>query len=1025
MIDRILVFIMGILVIITTIWYFFGSKKRQEATLSAQGMQEINVTVKGGYDPAIIELSTNIPIKIHFNRQEASDCSTRVIFPNLGISKMLGAFETTTIELPPLDTGEYEFTCAMSMLKGKLIVSSKDTAMEKNIGKSEPQPQKHSFDDHFHTMKPQKRGELIAKAINNADNGQEITVVVKGGYSPQIIEVDIEKPLKIFYDRQEEGGCSSEIHIPALNITQQLPAYNVTTVEVPPLKEGEYEITCGMDMLKGKIVAKKISPVHEKRKVGLQKINSFIPPITEDYYLTNIHCPSCIKPIETTVTSLTGVESANVNMNTNLLTVTYIPDLVTSTEIKNAVTTSGYKTSSLEENIPSTDPRIEEQRLKQKELKHIKFITLLAFIFTLPVLLFMEHTYLGLVLPNIYLTTLGSNIGLLITTSIIYFYSEKDFHITGLYAIKHRSANMDTLVSLGTSAAYWYSFIVISLETFFPKLGITGDSYLDVVAIVTTLILLGRYLEIRAKSQTGNAIAKLLDLQAKTAFVIRNNVESEISLENIQLDDLIIVRPGQKIPTDGVITEGVSSVDESMITGESLPVNKKEGDKVIGATINQTGTFKFKATGIGKSTVLAQIIKMVEHAQTSKAPIQRLADKVTAIFVPIVIMSSIFTFIMWYSIIGNATLALLNAIGVLIIACPCALGLATPTSIMVATGKGAENGVLIKDAESLELTKRIQLLALDKTGTLTKGKPVVTDLITINDFTSTDDLLSITASIEKNSEHPLAHAIVDYAEEKGLSLQTLTAFTALRGKGVSAQLNGEVIIIGNAKLMKDNTVDHEKYLKQLNGLAEEGKTPMFIAKNGVLIGIIAVADTLKGNAIEFITKLQQLHIEPVMITGDNDKTAKTIASKVGITKFYSEVLPGDKANIIVDLQKSKKITGMVGDGINDAPALAQADVGMAIGNGTDVAIESADIVLMNGDLMAILTAVKLSKDTISNVKQNMFWAYIYNIIGIPVAAGILYPFGLLLNPIIAGFAMAFSSVSVVLSALRLKRWKLK
>ncbi len=461
-----------------------------------------------------------------------------------------------------------------------------------------------------------------------------------------------------------------------------------------------------------------------------------------------------------------------------------------------------------------------------------------------------------------------------------------------------------------------------------------------------------------------------------------------------------------------------------MITGESIPIKKNVNDQVIGATINQTGTFTFRATKVGKETVLSQIINMVQEAQTSKAPIQKLTDQVTSWFVPAVIDIALITFIFWFSILDNPTLALLNAIGVLIIACPCSLGLATPTSILIATGKGAENGVLIKGASSLEITKRMQILAMDKTGTITYGKPKVTDIIVFNDSNNAKDILLKVASIEKRSEHPLASAIVEHAKKQNLELLEISAFDAIKGKGVKAKINNDLILVGNSKILESNSVSFDEARTTFDSLADQGKTPMYVAINGSLEAIIAVADTIKENAIDFITDLKKMGIEPVMLTGDNTKTANRIAHQVGIEKVYSDILPGNKARIISELQKSG-IIGMVGDGINDAPALAQADIGLAVGTGTDVAIESADIVLMNGDLMAIITAIKLSKDTIKNVKENLFWAFIYNIAGIPIVAGVFSVFGFILNPIFGGLAMAFSSVSVVLSALRLKLWKLK
>lgn len=1016
MIDKIIVFILGIVLIFVSSWYFFGSKKTGKAKIKS-GIQEINILVKGGYNPPIIQINPGLPTKLIFDRQEASDCSSRIIFSGLGISKTLAAFDETVIDIPPLEEGEYDFACAMNMLKGKLIVSSDSQDSIDDFAE-----QSMVIDVHQHPTKPIKRNEYkkVAKMINNSS--QEIDVTVRGGYNPPVIEILANKPLTINFDRQEDSGCSETVRLPELNISKKLESFAVTSLEIPALEVGEYEMTCGMNMLKGKIVVVETGKISNLSPV---KISPLIPPVKEEFYVENIHCPSCVVPIESAVKNLNGVENAAINMNTSILSVTYVPDIVKTSVIQTAVQDEGYAIKSLEVDDGEKDKVEEEKELRRKELQHITKITVISLVFAIPLLVDMVHHIFGVPLADWYLNSLGHGLSLLAFTSVVYFWPGKDFHISGLYALKNRSANMDSLVSLGTTAAYWYSFVIVIFETFFPNSGIEGELYFDVSAIVIGLILLGRYFEIRAKSQTGAAIEKLMNLQAKEAVVIRDGKEIIIPLDEIREDDVIIVKPGQKIPTDGVIIEGESTIDESMVTGESLPTNKGQGDEVIGSTINQTGAFKFKATKLGKETVLSQIITLVQNAQTSKAPIQKTADKITSWFVPVVINIAILTFIVWYSIIGNPNLALLNTIGVLIIACPCALGLATPTSIMVATGKGAEKGVLIKGADSLEITQKLTTLALDKTGTLTYGKPVVTDIIRLNKGIDEFELLRISASIEQNSEHPLAKAIIDRAEADGVELKSTTEFNAVKGKGIIAVLDNKKYIIGTNRLMKENGLDADLHEEQYSKVASEGKTPMYIATEKELLGIIGVADTIKSTAKDFISKLKSYNITPIMITGDNRLTAEAIASQVGIEKIFAEVLPGDKSNIVKSLQKSGNIVGMVGDGINDAPALAQADVGIAIGTGTDVAIESADIVLMSGDLLGILTALQLSKATISNIRQNLFWAYIYNILGVPIAAGVFYGFGLLLNPIIAGAAMAFSSISVVLSALRLKRWEPK
>jgi len=550
-----------------------------------------------------------------------------------------------------------------------------------------------------------------------------------------------------------------------------------------------------------------------------------------------------------------------------------------------------------------------------------------------------------------------------------------------------------------------------------------NDLYYETAGIILTLITLGKYLETKTKGKTSEAIKKLMGLAPKTARVIRNGQETEISIDEVAVDDIVIVRPGEKMPVDGVVVEGMTAVDESMLTGESIPVEKTVGDNIIGASINKNGTIQYKATKVGRDTTLSQIIKLVEDAQGSKAPIAKMADIISGYFVPIVIGLAILSGLAWY--IGGQTgiFALTIFISVLVIACPCALGLATPTAIMIGTGKGAENGILIKSGVALETTHKVQTIVFDKTGTITEGKPKVTDII-VTEGISKDKLLLLTASAEKGSEHPLGEAIVKEAEDKGLTLLNTNNFTAIPGRGIEVMVDGKKLLAGNKKLMNERNIDLGFLAETSNELASQGKTPMYIAINNQITGIIAVADTVKENSVKAIQKLHKMGIEVAMITGDNKRTAEAIAKQVGIDRVLSEVLPEDKANEVKKLQDEGKKVAMVGDGINDAPALAQADIGIAIGSGTDVAIESADIVLMRSDLMDVPSAVEVSKSTIQNIKQNLFWAFAYNVAGIPFAMGILYLFGgPLLNPMIAAAAMSFSSVSVLLNALRLKRFK--
>jgi Cu+-exporting ATPase len=584
---------------------------------------------------------------------------------------------------------------------------------------------------------------------------------------------------------------------------------------------------------------------------------------------------------------------------------------------------------------------------------------------------------------------------------------------------------MNTLIAVGTSAAYIYSITATFFPSVFEVKGYEAHVYFDTAAAIIVLILLGRLLEARARGHTSEAIKKLIGLQAKTARVVRDGAEVDVPIEDVEVGDVIVVRPGEKIPVDGVIKEGYSSVDESMITGESIPAEKNAGDTVIGATINKTGSFKFEAAKVGRDTMLSQIINMVQEAQGSKPPIARLADLIAAYFVPTVIGIATLTFIIWFFFGPEPALtyAVLNFIAVLIIACPCALGLATPTSIMVGTGKGAENGILIRGGESLETAHKINAIVFDKTGTLTKGEPEVTDILA-GEGSTERDIVFYAASSEKGSEHPLGEAIVKRAAEMGVSLEDPKDFKAVPGHGIKAQVGGKGVLLGNEALMRDESVSLDNLGEKAEVLALEGKTPMFVAIDGKAAGIISVADTLKEGSTDAVKRLHDLGIEVVMLTGDNKRTGEAIAREVGIDRVLAEVLPDQKAEEVKKLQAEGKVVAMVGDGINDAPALAQADVGIAIGTGTDVAMEASDITLIKGELNGVVTAIQLSKATLRNIKQNLFWAFAYNTILIPVAAGVLYPvWGILLSPIFAAFAMGMSSVTVVTNALRLRKFR--
>ena len=753
-----------------------------------------------------------------------------------------------------------------------------------------------------------------------------------------------------------------------------------------------------------------------------------------------MYCGSCVSKIEKELKQKSGVISASVDLGTESAIIKYIPRLVKLDDLKNVIEKLGYETYPIagfkqeKETIEKvTNEKIEEpvdenQAARGKEYKTLMKKFIFAAILSVPAIIFSYPDLWGFP-PNLQkgselLNYIWIAIGLLALP--VMFWSGSQFYTGAWAAFKNRSANMHTLIATGISAAWLYSAVAVLFPGIFPTEQL-ADVFFDVVFVVVTLVVLGMALEIRAKGKSSEAIKKLIGLQAKTARVLRNGNEIDLPIEEVVLDDIIIVRPGEKIPVDGEIIDGSSTVDESMITGESIPVEKHTGDEVIGASINKTGSFKFRATKVGKDTVLAQIIQMVEQAQSSKAPIQRVVDNVSGYFVPAVIIIAIFSFVIWYVFgpVPQLIYALIVFVTVLVIACPCALGLATPISLMVGVGKGAENGILIRSGEALETAHKLNSIVLDKTGTITEGKPSLTDVITANSF-SENDVLSLSASVEKSSEHPLAEAIVNGAKDKSLQLYDAVNFNAIPGHGVEAKVNNRKIFLGNLKMMKNFSIELNGLEEQSRKLADEGKTPIFVAIDNKAAGIIAVADTVKSDSKEAIAKLKKLGLEVVMITGDNSRTANAIAKQVGIDRVLSEVLPEDKAFNVQKLQNEGKKVAMVGDGINDAPALAQADIGLAIGTGTDVAIEASDITLIKGSLKGVVLAIQLSKATMKNIKENLFGAFFYNGLGIPIAAGLLYPFfGLLLSPLIAGAAMAFSSVTVVTNANRLRKFKAK
>ncbi|MGH2066175.1 heavy metal translocating P-type ATPase [Aerococcus urinaeequi] len=744
---------------------------------------------------------------------------------------------------------------------------------------------------------------------------------------------------------------------------------------------------------------------------------------TQTFAIEGMTCASCAQTIEKAVGKLSGVDKASVNLATEKMQVSYNPSAISVSDVTGAVSNSGYA-AVLETTETQDNSRAEKREKKEKRMKQLSNRFGISIIFTIPLLIISMGPMVGMPLPNIVdpmINAFNFSLLQLILTLPIMVVSWEYFQ-KGFKTLFKGHPNMDSLIALGTAAAFVYSLAA----TIGIGLGYGNFSdllYYEVTGVILTLHTLGLFLEERSKGQMSSAIEKLVNLVPKKARVIRNGVEQEITVDEVALGDVIRVRPGESMPVDGVVVEGRTSVDESMLTGESIPVEKESGDEVIGASINKNGSIDYRATRVGSDTTLSQIIKLVEDAQGSKAPIARMADIITRYFVPIVIALAVLAGIAWL-IAGQSGIFILSVIiTTLVIACPCALGLATPTSIMVGTGKGAEHGVLIKSGEALETTHNLDTIVFDKTGTLTEGKPIVTDIL-VTPLITKENLLYYAASGETGSEHPLGEAIVQKSKEENMTLAKPDHFEAIPGHGIRIEIEGKDMYIGNRKLMLEQKIDLSSMEKESDRLADEGKTPMYLSVDGELAGIIAVADTLKENSMKAVKELRRRGVEVIMITGDNKRTAKAIAKQVGIDSVLSEVLPEDKAEEVKKLQEAGKKVAMVGDGINDAPALAQADIGIAVGSGTDVAIESADIVLMRNDLTAVLTAIDLSHATLRNIKQNLFWAFAYNLVGIPVAMGLLHIFGgPLMNPMFAAVAMSFSSVSVLLNALRLRRFK--
>ncbi len=789
---------------------------------------------------------------------------------------------------------------------------------------------------------------------------QEVTVVVRGGYSPDRIEAVAGVPLRLVFDRQEGGDCTSRVVFSDFGINRALPAFATTTVELAPDRPGEFGFACGMNMVHGTLVVTADGHDHAA------------PAVADD----------------------TATPAA--------------PASISDDGAARSPTTS-----SADEDAEVVARRAEIADLTRR--------VLVGAVLTAPVAFaVMAHEVFNVTwVPS---PLLNRWVQLALITPVMFF-TGWPIHRTGWLTLRHRTADMNTLITLGTIAAYGYSLVATVAPSLLPS--DVREVYFEAVGVIITLILVGRLLEARAKAGTGEAIRQLIGLQARTARVVRDGAEAEIPIEDVVVGDIVVVRPGEKIPVDGAVTTGTSAVDESMVTGEPIPVIKRAGDTVIGATINQTGAFRYRATRVGSDTMLAQIIQLVEQAQASKAPIQRLADLASSYFVPAVIFIAIWTFVTWFLVGPDPTLtfALVAAVAVLIIACPCALGLATPLSIMVGTGKGATSGILIRSAEALETAHKLDTIILDKTGTITKGAPALTDVAASGQLDG-DELLRLVASAERSSEHPLGAAIVTGATERGLRIVEPADFDSITGQGIRATVDGHVVLVGNRRLLAGAAVDPRSLEPDAERLSADGKTPMLVAVDGRPSGVVAVADTLKAGSVASIAALQDLGIEVVMITGDNRRTAAAIARQVGIGRVLAEVLPEHKASEVRGLQQEGRTVGMVGDGINDAPALAQADVGSAIGTGTDVAIESSDITLVSGALSGLVTAIRLSRATMRNIRQNLFLAFVYNSVGIPLAAGVLYPFlGIRLSPIIAAAAMALSSLSVVTNANRLRRFR--
>lgn len=915
LIDLIVVF-GGIALIGLLAWYFFAPRRAAAAQLRG-GVQQVDIEVRGGYSPDFVRVSAGIPVRLRFNRQDNSDCTSRVVFPDLRKGVSLAAFDTTAVDLLIEEPGEYPWACGMNMLHGRLLVEA-DSGGTDSGG--------HTKADH---SKP-----------------------VHASESPEM---------------RDRGGETAR------------------AVGVGPMVE---------------------------QQDAPERVEFTLPGALSSLPRDSGHAEAALR-------RLAGVDSANVNFGAERAVVLYDPTRTGRKALEQAVAEATGFPARLRVEPGSSGTEDAEAGARRDELRDLRWRVALGAALTLPVLYaVMGEHFLGVqYVPDV----LQSPLTQLLLTLPVMFIVGWPIHRIGWRALANRSAEMNSLITLGTTAAFGYSLVV----TFAPQLlpPDVREVYYEVVSFIITVILLGRLVEARARAGTGNAIRALVALTPATARVLRDGQEIETAVDNVQAGDEIRVRPGEKIPVDGEVTDGRSAVDESMVTGESVPVTKQAGDTVIGATVNSTGVFTMRATRVGADSALAQIIRLVQEAQSSKAPIQRLADAVSGYFVPAVVFIAIATFVLWFTVGDSLSLAVVAGVSVLIIACPCALGLATPLSIMVASGKGASLGVLVKSAAALETVHKLHTVVLDKTGTLTRGKPALTDTAPASGFDAAG-LLRLAGAAEADSEHPLAAAIVSGAREEAGDLPRAMAFDSITGKGIRATVENREVLIGNARLLSDAGIATSGLQPDAERLANEGKTAMYVAVDGEPAGVVAVADTLKADSVEAVAELRRRGLEVVMITGDNKATAEAIARQTGIERVLADVLPQDKSAEIRSLQDEGKLVAMVGDGINDAPALAQADVGIAIGTGTDVAIEAADVTLMSGELSGLGKTVALSRATMRNIRQNLVLAFGYNTAAIPLAAGLLYPWtGALLSPMVAGAAMALSSISVVVNSSRLNAFK--